>query len=219
MLKHRERSMTNFPTAILKVGAGRGFVVKGRWEKSYVITAAHCLPEIRGEKWPDAHPARGIEEVTYRKLLGPLNGEQTVWAELLFLDVIADIAVLGEPDAQADLYQQARDYELTSLGAAFKIADLPPPPKDMEDALSNPRRLASCILWKAAGTRPTSSTLSSFKAASRWFFRSPSHQASPVRRLSMRWGGQFDWPHGSAARGMPAPLVLKSIPRSRKIPA
>ena len=83
--------------AILKVGDGRGFVVTlDRYpsgdENRVVITAAHCLPKI-----PAPHPMRYLAEYTYRSLLGPLGGKCTVWAECLFADVMADIAVLGSP--------------------------------------------------------------------------------------------------------------------------
>jgi hypothetical protein len=33
-------------------------------------------------------------------MLGPLDGEPSIWAECLFVDVIADLAVLGPPDKQ-----------------------------------------------------------------------------------------------------------------------
>jgi hypothetical protein len=61
--------------AIIRVGDGRGFVVMqqrylGGVER-VIITAAHCLPH---------HPARGVEEETYPRLLGPLKGKRTVWA-------------------------------------------------------------------------------------------------------------------------------------------
>jgi hypothetical protein len=43
---------------------------------------------------------------TYGNLLGPLQAECTVWAECRFVDPIADIAVLGQPDSQ-DLYEES----------------------------------------------------------------------------------------------------------------
>jgi len=58
-----------------------------------VITAAHCLP-----KFPRAFAAESCELRTYPNLLGSLannkNGKKNdVWAECLFADPIADIAV------------------------------------------------------------------------------------------------------------------------------
>ena len=86
--------------AILKVGDGRGFVVTlDRYpsgdELRVVITAAHCLPEL-----PLPHPARYLKEYTYGNLLGPLDGKRTVWAECMFVDVMADIA--GPADRQRE---------------------------------------------------------------------------------------------------------------------
>jgi hypothetical protein len=45
----------------------------------------------------------------YEALLGQLGAEPTVWAECLFADPIADIAVLGMPDDQA-LPDEANSY-------------------------------------------------------------------------------------------------------------
>ena len=41
-----------------------------------------------------------LEERTYRNLLGGLQEQPSVAAECLFVDPVADIAVLGEPDNQ-----------------------------------------------------------------------------------------------------------------------
>jgi hypothetical protein len=74
----------------------------------FVITAAHCLPFF-----PPCHGASYLEERTYKALLGPLGAEPTIWAECLFADPIADIAVLGSADNQ-ELSDEADAYsELT----------------------------------------------------------------------------------------------------------
>jgi hypothetical protein len=80
--------------SFLAVPGGRGFLVEAPCGV-VVITAAHCLPRL-----PPAHPASYVEERTYARFLGPLGSKPTVWAECLFVDPIADIAVLSEPDAQ-----------------------------------------------------------------------------------------------------------------------
>jgi hypothetical protein len=105
--------------AVIRVGDGRGFVVErphhlGIMER-IVITAAHCLPRLPPPfehllALPTPHPARYLDEETYQRLLGPLGAEPTVWATCLFVDPIADIAVLGRPDNQ-ELSDEADDYD------------------------------------------------------------------------------------------------------------
>jgi hypothetical protein len=58
---------------------------------------------------PIATAASFTEERTYKNLLGPLGDECTVWAECQFVDPIADIAVLSEPDNQG-LSKEAEAY-------------------------------------------------------------------------------------------------------------
>jgi len=80
--------------AVVRVGAGRGFVIqcsRGR----LIITAAHCLPDL-----PPAMSFSLVEERTYPSVLGGIEVEPTIAAECLFVDPVADIAVLGEPDGQ-----------------------------------------------------------------------------------------------------------------------
>jgi hypothetical protein len=91
--------------AIIRVGDGRGFLVERAPWPHRVITAAHCLPYL-----PPAHPASYTHERTYANLLGPLNGALAVWAECLFVDPIADLAVLDSPDGQV-LYDESEAYE------------------------------------------------------------------------------------------------------------
>ena len=65
--------------SVVRVGHGRGFVVKGGYEwDRLIITAAHCLPHF-----PRPHPAGYLAERTYQPILGPLGEKPTVWAGLL----------------------------------------------------------------------------------------------------------------------------------------
>jgi hypothetical protein len=105
--------------AVVKVGDGRGFIVAHE-HGPLVITAAHCLPHI-----PSPHPARYLDEYTYVDLLGALDEELKVWAECLFADVMADLAVLGEPDSQ-EFWAEYEAYEVfTEDRPALAIGDIP----------------------------------------------------------------------------------------------
>ena len=117
------------PGCVLKVGEGRGFVFEypyevpqsvlrearkrklrlrpRRWRR-VIVTAAHCLGKL-----PPAHAMSYAEEKTYN-LLGSLDGGRSnVCAECLFVDPVADIAVLGAPDGQLsqEMYEQSEAYD------------------------------------------------------------------------------------------------------------
>lgn len=103
-VKPRAKRLEELTKAIVAVGkpgeGGRGFVVEIDRQR-LVITAAHCLPPLsRKRRLPLPHLVSFPDERTYRALLGPLEAKPTVSAECLFLDPIADIAVLGAPDEQ-----------------------------------------------------------------------------------------------------------------------
>src|SRR6516162_2703147 len=111
--------------AVVKVGnGGRGFIVENKYGR-IVITAAHCLAGD-GRQLPPAHPFSHLKERTYAKLLGPLGkAKPKVWAECLFADPLADIAVLGSPDGQ-ELYDEAEAYEqFVDAVTPITIADAP----------------------------------------------------------------------------------------------
>ena len=94
---------------LLRVGGGRGFVIEetAHPQQRYVVTAAHCLTSpvsAEREDWPQLPPASSIAHMytrLYPRLLGPLGGEPMIWAECVFVDPVADLAVLGTPDHQA----------------------------------------------------------------------------------------------------------------------
>jgi hypothetical protein len=113
--------------AVVTVGHGRGFVVEGRGlygrRHKYIVTAAHCLPSE-----PPRQGASHLDERTYPKLLAPLGKRPIVWCECLFLDPIADVAVLGAPDDQA-LSDQADAYEkLVAKATRLVVAEPPSKP-------------------------------------------------------------------------------------------
>jgi Trypsin-like peptidase domain len=113
--------------AVVTVGHGRGFVVEGRGRFGsrgrYVITAAHCLPFV-----PPRHGASLLEGRTYEDLIAPLSDQPPVWCECLFLDPIADVAVLGAPDNQ-EMSKLADAYEaLVEATIPLTVAEPPSEP-------------------------------------------------------------------------------------------
>jgi hypothetical protein len=71
------------------------------------------------------------EERTYPELLGRLGEEPSVWAECVFVDPVADIAVLSEPDNQ-ELSEEAEAYGALVEAEAvtpFTIAEPPGKPR------------------------------------------------------------------------------------------
>jgi hypothetical protein len=84
-----------------------------------VITAAHCLPFF-----PPCHAFSYLHR-TYEALPGPLRQEPTVWAECLFVDPVAYIAVLGEPDGQ-EFFEQWNAFEAFVMAITpLRITDAP----------------------------------------------------------------------------------------------
>jgi hypothetical protein len=100
-------------SGVITVGNGRGFVVEGAGER-LVITAAHCLPFL-----PPALASLALEPRGYGPLLALRGDAARVCAVCRFVDPIADIAVLGSPDAaHADDYQA-----LMATATALPIGD------------------------------------------------------------------------------------------------
>lgn len=138
--------------SVIRVGDGRGFIC-GTERERFVITAAHCLPEL-----PPGHGAARLEEITYGALLGPLGHEPRVWAECLFVDPVADLAVLGSPDGQA-LFREAEEYEeLVGAAPALSLAD---------PALARPLLRVSGV--SVQGPLEAQLTASMFSLDGRWF--------------------------------------------------
>ena len=111
----------------------------------YVITAAHCLPQL-----PPPHPTSYTEERTYAKLLSSIKRKRRgVWAECFFVDPVADLAVLGSPDNQA-LWGEAEAYNaLTERAVPLPIGQLPVPTGRDPEAIELARRTGSPKLLKS----------------------------------------------------------------------
>lgn len=127
------------PACVLKVDGGRGFIISRRvvldhsslpkhlaavglkksrsLEVRSVITAAHCLPQL-----PPAAAAALCYERTYQDLLGTLDGKKSgIFAESLFVDPVADIAVLGEPDHQSYFAESENYHDLIDNAPTLKV--------------------------------------------------------------------------------------------------
>jgi hypothetical protein len=120
--------------AILQTSTeGRAFIAEGK-VSSLIVTAAHCLPFL-----PEPHPARYSDAAMYFDFLGPLGQNTSIAAELRFVDLIADIAILGEPDGQ-EFPEHSEDY--------FSLVDsiVPLPVADLEY-----RMVTECRLLTLAG--------------------------------------------------------------------
>jgi hypothetical protein len=104
---------------ILTVGEGRGFVVEHRGEH-LVVTASHCLPWL-----PSGFGIAYSEEHVYRKMLGPLGSAPTVACECLFVNPVADVAVLGVPDTQSFSDEVDAYLALLEHATPFRITEAP----------------------------------------------------------------------------------------------
>jgi hypothetical protein len=125
------------PACVVKVGKGRGFIIRHRVkippssnpthstvqrnsfvDYRLVVTAAHCLPKL-----PPAHALAFNSDKTY-KLLGSLDGSKSgIWAECLFANPVADIAVLDRPGDQ-ELGDEADAYAaLTDDAPVLRIGE------------------------------------------------------------------------------------------------
>lgn len=144
--------------AIVRVGkGGRGFFVLTR-EGSLVITAAHCLPSL-----PPPHPSSYTVERTYAQLLGPLGHRPTIWAECLFADPVADIAVLAEPDSQVLSDKWEAFTAFAEERAPVRVARLPKPSAGW--LLTKGSDWRRCTLTPSAGAYRSSLSVSDYGAA------------------------------------------------------
>ena len=148
---------------VLQVGDGRGFIIATKRAR-YVVTGAHCV-----EPLPPAQPARDISDAIYRNFIGPLGGERHVWAECVFIDLIADIAVFGEPDdcehalAYVELTEQATPFPIGKL--RFSRQRLPP--REAVMRIDGERR--TFVLPSLQGPREASSDARMLSLDGKWF--------------------------------------------------
>jgi hypothetical protein len=104
MNHEREAILARAKAAYVTVSDGRGCVLATETD-CYIVTAAHCLQPPLPEAFPGGHDDR------YRDLIGPLDGAATVSASCLFVDSVADLAVLCSPDGQR-FYDESNAFDL-----------------------------------------------------------------------------------------------------------
>ena len=85
------------------VGKGSGFVIETSRARP-VVTAAHCLPKL-----PPSATISYAAERTYERLLGKVGKRRRICAECLFVDSVADIAVLASPEQNLSKLADAYD--------------------------------------------------------------------------------------------------------------
>lgn len=115
--------------SVITVGDGRGFVVDLCGKDSPIITtAAHCLPRLTLSNGVDENGRQYVADADarlYANLLGTIGTKPTGWAECLFVEPVADLAVLGTPDNQR-LFDEAEAYEaLVKSLIRFSVAKAP----------------------------------------------------------------------------------------------
>ncbi len=199
------------PECVVKVGDGRGFVVHHRFKHpefgakaiAVVVTAAHCLPKL-----PPAHPGAYLEERTFPKLLATLDGRmRDIWAECLFVDPIADVAVLGVPDTQ-EFGEMAEGFEALTDGPKLHIAE----PEGYEgwmlslegEWVSTDLEIHYGTSWRGLSTGPTT----------------PGQSGSPILNSSGRAIGLVSLGRGTidangqhkSERAGPQPILRDSLP-------
>jgi hypothetical protein len=115
------------PTVVIRAGDARGFVVEGRRGR-VVITTAYCLPRLPAHPEPSSDDGSGP---SYMPLLGPLGGELGAPSICIFMDLVADVAVLAAPDGR-------RFPEAVDAYAAFVMSVEPLPIARSEVARPEP---------------------------------------------------------------------------------
>jgi hypothetical protein len=91
----------------VRVGKGRGFVWEDGDNNSYIITAARCLSEL-----PKPHAAVHPHGRTYSWVVAPIGEDTSVCAECAFIDPIAAIAVLTQPNESIGHPDVHKAYDL-----------------------------------------------------------------------------------------------------------
>ena len=127
-------------SSVVRAGSGRGFITEYRMKvleiykakmkmkgirppsfrkRRLIVTAAHCLPGL-----PPPMRSSYASERTFPKLVASLDDRhEEIWTKCLFVDPIADIALLGCPDDQNEIEGLDSAYNsLTEQAGTIQIS-------------------------------------------------------------------------------------------------
>ena len=114
--RKRRVSLRTATKSVVTVGGGRGFVTEGP-RGLVIVTAAHCLGDL-----PPAH-SWAYQHERYRKLVAPIDKPPAIIVESLFVDPVADLAVVGPVDGQQWPEEEDAYNELVEAALPLPIAN------------------------------------------------------------------------------------------------
>lgn len=124
MSEQKYKTDDRWTSALLTVGTGRGFLLESNRGKPLVVTAANCLPFL-----PPPEITFEPDERNYPALVGHPGHERRISAWSHFIDLIANVAVLGRPCGDEYLVDLYGFDQLTKGATPMTIAD---PPKERD---------------------------------------------------------------------------------------
>jgi hypothetical protein len=139
--EQKYKTHDGWTSALTSVGTGRGFLVKTDGDSPLVVTAASCLPYL-----PRPEITFDPNDRNYRALVGYPENERRVSAWSHFIDLIANVAVLGSPCGDEYEIDWRRFKALTCGNTPMSIAD-PPKKNSLAWIPSLDGRWFRCILY------------------------------------------------------------------------
>jgi hypothetical protein len=120
MSEQKYKTDDRWTSALLTVGTGRGFLVESNRDNPLVVTAANCLPFL-----PPPEITFEPDERNYPALVGHPGHERRISAWSHFIDLIANVAVLGRPCGDEYSVDWYGFDELTNGATPMTIGDPP----------------------------------------------------------------------------------------------
>lgn len=194
--------------AVVAVGNGRGVVMELRFPPAFrqrvIVTAAHCLPGV------PPIGAIGLE-ATYIDILGPLGDPIcSIAAECVFVDLIADIAVLAVPEEVGDEAIEAFE-EFTDRSEVNPLGEIRQCDKEVRGwLLSLDGQWSSCTV-RIPESGPGIWTMEAHRGIQPGMSGSPIllDNGNALGVLSCTWGPRSEKSH---TYGGPHPHLMLSLP-------